>query len=43
MEKEKTKKKEGSFIIRDHYQSDGEKVRDLMEGEMYKRIINRLG
>ena len=43
MEKGKTKKKDGSFIIRDHYRSDGAKVRELMENEMYKRIINHLG
>lgn len=43
MEKDKTKKKESAFIIRDHYQSNGAKVRDLMEEEMYKRIIKNLG
>ena len=42
MEKGNTKKKD-AFIIRDHYQSDGMKARDLMEREMYKRIINNLG
>lgn len=43
MEKETAKKKNNPFIIKDHYQSDGAKVRDLMEKEMYKRIIKNLG
>lgn len=43
MEKETTKKKNNPFIIRDHYQSDGAKARELMESEIYKRIINDLG
>jgi len=41
MEKEKMKKS-SAFIIRDHYQSDGGQVKDLMEKEIYKRIINGL-
>jgi len=43
MEKERAKKKNDAFIIRDHYQNDGMKVKELMEKEMYKRIINDLG
>jgi len=42
MEKE-TKKKSSAFIIRDHYQNDGMKAKELMENEIYKRIINNLG
>ena len=42
MEKE-TKKKSSAFIIRNHYQNDGMKAKELVEKEMYKRIINDLG
>lgn len=42
MEKE-TKKRKTAFIIRDHYQNDGVKVKELMEKEIYGKIINRLG
>jgi len=41
MEKEK-KKESSAFIIRDHYQSGGGQVKELMEKEIYKRIINGL-
>lgn len=43
MEKETVQKKNPPFIIRDHYQSNGAKVRDLIEEEMYQRIIKNLG
>lgn len=43
MEKENDLKKNNAFIIRDHYQSDGVRVKDLMEKDVYKKIINNLG
>ena len=43
MRKERAEKKNGTFIIRDHYQNDGVKVKELMEKEIYRNIINRLG
>ena len=43
MEKEAAKKKNNPFIFREHYQSNGVRAKDLMEKEMYKRIINGLG
>ena len=41
MEKE-PKKKSGAFLIRDHYANDGVKAKELMEKEIYRRIINKL-
>ena len=43
MEKEKTKKKVGSFIIRDYYQRNGAKAKDLMERDIYGKIVSKLG
>ena len=42
MEKGKTKKS-SVFIVRDHYLHDGARAKDLVEKEMYKRIMNNLG
>lgn len=42
MEKE-TKKSKNTFIIRDHYERGGVKVKELMEKEIYGKIINELG
>lgn len=41
MEKE-TRKKSGGFIIIDHYPNDGLKAKELMEKEIYGKIISKL-
>lgn len=42
MEKEE-KKNGGLFVIKDHYQREGDRMKELMEKEIYNRIINKLG
>ena len=42
MEKGKTKKS-GAFIIRDHYPKSGMRAKELMEKEIYTRLMKGLG
>ena len=35
-------KRNSTFIIKEHYESDGTHVKELLEKELYKRILNSM-
>lgn len=41
--KKEEKKNSGLFVIKDHYQREGIRMKELMEKEIYTRIISKLG